>query len=229
MNTIGSAHKNSKLAGMQPHVDDSGNRSGIILELLNSVECDSQRSQRGRASESGVAVGLVNAYLKFCIKKGFIKVKRFPARRYSYLLTPKGFTEKSRLAILHLSNSLTFFRQARTDCAAVFAQAESLGWTRVVLVGISEVAEISMLCALERGTEVVGIIDAGFEGSHFMGVPLMTPAQAAQLTFDGAIVTTIKSAPKAFAEAAADFGIERVLAPSLLAIPLAVLKGAPAQ
>jgi len=195
------------------------------LNLLNSVECDSQRSQRGRASQFGVAVGLVNAYLKFCVKKGYIKVKRFPARRYSYLLTPKGFTEKSRLAIVHLSNSLTFFRQARTDCAAVFVEARRLGWNRVILIGVSEVAEISTLCALECGITIIGIIDPAHQGSHFMGFPLLTLAEAAEYKFDGAIITTITSAPKAFAEAAVSYGRNRVLAPSLLAIPLPVQEG----
>ena len=42
----------------------------IVLGLLESVERDSAQSQRRLAAELGVAVGLINVYLKRCVKKG---------------------------------------------------------------------------------------------------------------------------------------------------------------
>src|ERR1700761_9053707 len=98
----------------------------IVLNLLNSVE-DGASSQRRIADELGIALGLVNAYLKRCVKKGYIKVGQVPARRYAYYLTPKGFTEKSRLTVQYLSDSFSFFRQARADCTHEFALAKQSG------------------------------------------------------------------------------------------------------
>jgi DNA-binding MarR family transcriptional regulator len=72
------------------------------LELLQSVERDGGQSQRRLAAELGIALGLVNAYLKRCIKKGLVKVSAAPARRYAYYLTPHGFAEKSRLTVEYL-------------------------------------------------------------------------------------------------------------------------------
>src|ERR1700733_14491087 len=115
---------------------DGTERSRIVLGLLESVERDGRRTQRHRASEYGVALGLVNAYLNYCIKKGFVKVRKIPARRYFYYLTPKGFAEKSRLTITLISNSLTFFRAARTDYASVFQNFAGRGMTRIVLAGM---------------------------------------------------------------------------------------------
>src|SRR5882757_10140192 len=89
----------------------------IVLGLLNSVEHDGEQSQRRIAAELGIALGLVNAYLKRCVKKGLVKVSEAPARRYAYYLTPKGFNEKSRLTVEYLSSSFIFFRQAKADCA----------------------------------------------------------------------------------------------------------------
>src|SRR5580698_4982266 len=103
---------------------DDADNSRIILNLLESVGRDGGRSQRVWASEMGVALGLVNAYLKFCVRRGYIKVKRIPTQRYFYFLTPRGFAEKSRLTILLLSNSLAFFRQARADCSQVLETAQ---------------------------------------------------------------------------------------------------------
>jgi predicted transcriptional regulator len=67
----------------------------IVLGLLSSVENDGARSQRLIAAELGIALGLVNAYLKRCVKKGLVKVHDVSARPYAYYLTPQGFAEKS--------------------------------------------------------------------------------------------------------------------------------------
>ncbi len=197
-------------------MQQNAEQTRIILELLNSVERNGSESQRSRASDFGIAVGLVNAYIKYCVKKGYVKVKHFPARRYSYLLTPKGFAEKSRLTMAHLSNSLAFFRQARTDCAAMFAVAESRGWKSVILVGATEVAEISMLCAIEKGVRIAGIVTSELTDKTFVGFPLFDSLKAVPFEFDGIVVTDIKRAAEACQEAQSMFGKERVLIPSLL-------------
>src|SRR5436190_22361295 len=93
-------------------ISNDGDEERIVLHLLNSVD-DGAQSQRRIAEELGIALGLVNAYLKRCVKKGFVKVSQAPARRYAYYLTPNGFAEKSRLTVQYLSDSFAFFRQAK--------------------------------------------------------------------------------------------------------------------
>src|ERR1700732_4508586 len=95
----------------------------IMLGLLESVQRGDAHSQRRLASELGIALGLVNAYLKRCITKGLVKVGEAPARRYAYYLTPHGFAEKSRLTVEYLSRSFSFFRRAREDCSSVLKAA----------------------------------------------------------------------------------------------------------
>ena len=89
----------------------------ITLGLLNAVHENETLTQRSAASQLGIALGLTNAYLKRCIKKGLIKVQQIPPNRYAYYLTPQGFAEKSRLTAEFLSGSFTFFRRARNQCA----------------------------------------------------------------------------------------------------------------
>src|SRR6185437_12372638 len=131
-----------KAAQMRRISEDSPESSRIMLGLLDAVEQDRAHSQRHLASELGIALGLVNAYLKRCIKKGLVKVSEAPARRYVYYLTPQGFAEKSRLTVEYLSFSFGFFRQAKEDCARLFDKARSSGKTRVALAGKSDLAEI---------------------------------------------------------------------------------------
>ena len=89
------------------------NESEITLGLLNAVHDNNTITQRSMASDLGIALGLANAYLKRCIRKGFIKVQQIPSNRYSYYLTPQGFAEKTRLTADYLTYSFTFFRRAR--------------------------------------------------------------------------------------------------------------------
>ena len=103
--------------------EETPESSRIMLGLLDAVEQNRAQSQRLLASELGIALGLVNAYLKRCIKKGLVKVRSAPARRYAYYLTPQGFAEKSRLTVDYLSYSFSFFRQAKTDCSELFKTA----------------------------------------------------------------------------------------------------------
>src|SRR5271156_4343904 len=131
----------------------------IVLGLLSSVESDGARSQRRIAAELGIALGLVNAYLKRCVKKGLVKVQDAPARRYAYYLTPQGFAEKSRLTVQYLSDSFSFFRKAKGDCTRVFEDAAARGFKRLVLAGKSDLAEIAILCAVEARATVVAIVD----------------------------------------------------------------------
>src|ERR1700741_1229168 len=120
---------------MERLVEAEQENGRIILGLLSSVESDGARSQRRIAAELGIALGLVNAYLKRCIKKGLVKVHDAPARRYAYYLTPLGFAEKSRLTVEYLSDSFSFFRMAKSDCAAVFEAAKAVGHSRLLLAG----------------------------------------------------------------------------------------------
>src|SRR5450631_2270544 len=107
----------------------------IMLGLLQSVERDGGQSQRRLASELGIALGLVNAYLKRCVKKGLVKASQAPARRYVYYLTPQGFAEKSRLTVEYLSFSFSFFRRAKEECTALIEGAQARGFDRVALIG----------------------------------------------------------------------------------------------
>jgi len=121
----------------------------IVLRLLSSIERDSAITQRKLAGHLGIALGLANAYLRRCIRKGFVKVTRVPLNRYAYYLTPQGFTEKSRLTADYFSASLNFFRRARGDCRALLAQCATDGWSRVALYGAGDLAEIAMLSQVE--------------------------------------------------------------------------------
>lgn len=188
----------------------------IVLGLLNSLDEDGARSQRRIAAELGIALGLVNAYLRRCIKKGLVKVQDAPARRYAYYLTPQGFAEKSRLTVQYLSESFSFFRHAKSDCTAVFEATKAAGCTHLVLAGQSDLAEIAILCALEAGVTIVAVVDSRSILTNFAGVRVAKSLPDVGEPFDAVVITDVVR-PAVTLEAAATYaGDDRVFAPALL-------------
>ena len=72
-------------------------------QLLKSLEQDANLTQRQLSEELGISLGKVNYCLKSLIQRGFVKINNFKNSnhklQYSYLLTPKGIEEKTKLTI----------------------------------------------------------------------------------------------------------------------------------
>lgn len=85
------------------------------LQILNALSDNIAVTQRDLSSGLGIALGLVNSYIKNLIRKGYITVKSIPPRRYAYYLTPKGFSEKTRLTYHLLQDYTRIYRQARAN------------------------------------------------------------------------------------------------------------------
>jgi DNA-binding MarR family transcriptional regulator len=198
--------------------EENPESSRIMLGLLDAVEQDRAQSQRLLAAELGIALGLVNAYLKRCIKKGLVKVRGAPARRYAYYLTPQGFAEKSRLTVEYLSYSFGFFRQAKHDCSELFGVANGLGVQKILLAGESDLAEIAALCSIEHGIEIVGLVQAGASKREFMGAPVFPDFETVTKPFDRVLITGVTDARALSDAAAVRFGADRVLVPELLTV-----------
>jgi DNA-binding MarR family transcriptional regulator len=196
--------------------EDSVEGSRIMLGLLDAVERDRAQSQRHLASELGIALGLVNAYLKRCMKKGLVKVREAPARRYAYYLTPQGFAEKSRLTVEYLSYSFGFFREAKTSCSELFHAAKTAGYDTVLLLGQSDLAEIAALCAIEQGVKIAAVVQKGARQNQFVGLAVFENFDAVPVPFDAIVVTDMTDVHGASEAAIARMGAERVLVPALL-------------
>ncbi len=195
---------------------EESDNARIVLGLLESVERDGAQSQRKLASDLGIALGLVNAYLKRCVKKGLLKIGQVPPRRYAYYVTPHGFAEKSRLTVEYLSTSFSFFRRAREDCSSVIKAAHARGWNRIALIGVSDLAEIATICALEQGVTIAAVVDGEARLDRFVGSPVVRSLDAVPGGFDALVVTDLASTRERMTAAITAIEAERVFVPALL-------------
>jgi len=154
------------------------------------------------------------------VRKGLVKVHEAPARRYTYYLTPQGFAEKSRLTVDFLSTSFSFFRRARSDCMAALEVAKQRQWSRIVLAGGSDLAEIASICAIEGGIAIVAVFDPHTAQTQFVGAPVCRSWDEISAPFDGLMVTDLRTPEATFRAMADRLGIERVIAPALLGISM---------
>src|SRR5262245_24656529 len=171
-----------------PATSADGQQTEITLGVLDAVEQNAQVTQRSVASELGIALGLANAYLKRCMRKGWIKVKQIPPNRYLYYLTPKGFAEKSRLTAEYLGSSFTFFRRARAQLEDAMGACAAQGWKRVALYGKGELTEIGALCNAEFHLDLVVVAPGA--GARVAGVPAVGALGEAG-ALDAVIVTDL--------------------------------------
>jgi DNA-binding MarR family transcriptional regulator len=208
VNTTASSHEAPTLARSA--------EAQITLGMLNAVEENAVLTQRSLARELGIALGLANAYLKRCVTKGYIKVTHAPAKRYAYYLTPTGFAEKSRLTAQYLTISFDFFRLARGQCDALFAECEAQGWTQIALCGTGELAEIAILCADNHDVQLIGVV-AMDDGAGVGRLPLVSDL-AALATPDAVVITDQRTPQQSYDRMVMQLPRERVLAPRLLNI-----------
>jgi DNA-binding MarR family transcriptional regulator len=186
----------------------------ITLGVLNAVHQHEVLTQRTAAHELGIALGLVNAYLKRCARKGFIKIQQAPRNRYMYYLTPQGFAEKSRLTAEYLTQGFKFFGLARQEISQILDQCGREGLCKIAVYKLSDLAEIAVLCAQEADATLI-IIDPDSVRDMYLGIRVVKSiAEAGDI--DAILVTDSANPQKAYEDLCFVFPENRILTPTLL-------------
>ncbi len=176
------------------------------LKMLEAVQQDSRVTQRGLASQLGIALGLANIYVKRMINKGWIKCVNIQPNRISYLITPRGISEKARLTYEFMDYSLHLYGEVRQHLRAVLTDCAAAG-RRVAISGRGEAAELAYLSLKESGLEPVAVFDkAG--GQWFLGMPVRPIAEHTLVEYDLIIVATLDRSGQQMADLL-DAGVPR--------------------
>lgn len=170
------------------------------LQILNELSDNGNTTQRDISTRLGIALGLVNSYIKNLITKGYIKVKSIPPRRYAYYITPKGFAEKTRLTYHFLQNYTRIYREARVSLKTLFNELQARGVKRVVFAGADEVAEIAYLTLQETELELSGIVDEEKAGKKFFGREILPIKNLGSIVHDSIVITSYKKSEKLYKE-----------------------------
>ena len=161
------------------------------FQILDALARNHNLTQRDLSKRVGVALGLVNRYVKRLIKKGYIEVTYIEKNRLNYLLTPKGIKEKSVLTGHYLQRSYKLFVDLRERTARCFQKLAKEGTKRVVFYGTSEVAELAFLSLHSSGLELAGVVDGEPSIEEFCGYQVQSLEDLNNLDYDVLIVTQL--------------------------------------
>jgi DNA-binding MarR family transcriptional regulator len=160
--------------------------------LISEIAKEESLSQRELAQRLGIALGLVNSYLKNLVAKGYVRVRNFPRNRYAYLLTPQGVAEKTRLAYQHLQYFTNLYTITRQDFIDLFRSLNSRKVQNVIFCGLDEVTEIAYLSLLETDIRLVAVMDDDAVGKDFFGFPVVGIAEGLRVSHQVVVLTSLK-------------------------------------
>jgi DNA-binding MarR family transcriptional regulator len=160
------------------------------LQILDELSTNDSLTQRDLSGRLGIALGLVNSYIKNLVAKGYITVKAIPPKRYAYYLTPKGFTEKTRLTYHLFQDYTRIYREARENFKNLFRELEKKNKRQIIFAGADEVAEIAYITLQETDLNLVGVLDNEKAGEFFFNRTIKPLKNAADTDCDIIVVTS---------------------------------------
>ena len=163
------------------------------LQLLEEIDNNHSPSQRDLAQKLNISLGLVNSFIKRLATKGYVKITTIPRNRVKYILTPKGFAEKSRLTYEFIQYSFHFYKRAIRDIERLLNDFQKKGVKKVVFYGANDLAEIAFISLRGTDIQLIGVADDQKQGKDFLGFTVKSITELKKAGFDRIIVTTIDS------------------------------------
>jgi DNA-binding MarR family transcriptional regulator len=163
----------------------------ISLRLLDELTKEPLITQRALAARLGIALGLVNAYVKRLYKKGYIKIKNLPKNRIKYIITPKGFTEKARLTYNYMHRSINYFKDVRHKIEHTYTTMMSSGVKNILLWGDGEIAELCYISTRGLPLKIVGVVADRRIENAFFGHHIYSLADVNEIDYDAILVSSM--------------------------------------
>ena len=89
------------------------------FNVLRRIRNDPESSQREMAKDLGFSLGKLNYCLKALKKKGLVKINNFKKNphkvNYIYVLTPKGFAEKTKLTVNFMKRKMNEYDELKKE------------------------------------------------------------------------------------------------------------------
>ncbi len=89
------------------------------FEILRKIDKNPKASQRQLAQDLGFSLGKLNYCLKALQKKGLVKVNNFKKSKnkinYLYVLTPAGFSIKTKLTVNFMKRKMKEYDELKSE------------------------------------------------------------------------------------------------------------------
>jgi DNA-binding MarR family transcriptional regulator len=163
------------------------------LQFLEEIEQNPKVSQRELSNKFGIALGMANACIKRMARRGLIKLTGIPPRRIAYYLTPKGFTEKTKLTLNFFSYNIHHYAEMKKRIGEILLEMQNSGVKRVAFCGVNDEMEVAYITLQGLDMKLVGILDDENNwGKEIFGYKVIGPGAVKSLNPDAILITSMR-------------------------------------
>ena len=110
------------------------------FELVNIVGAKLDANQRDLSKQLDISLGMTNLLIRRLIAKGYIRIRQLNKKKTHYILTPKGFAEKTRKSINYTLKTIRSIGLIRAQLNAVLLDLYGRGERIFLILGESDLA-----------------------------------------------------------------------------------------
>ena len=135
------------------------------LKVIDEIAREKNLTQRELSSRTKLSLGAVNLILKRLAKRGLVKTLNLNPRKVEYLITPKGFAEKTKKSYNYILKTVDLVKQVKAAIAKIVLEEFNNGQKKFVILGHDDLADIIELAlkgfAYARVNDLAEIKDKG--------------------------------------------------------------------
>ncbi len=112
------------------------------LKIIEEISQNQNLTQRKISHRLGLSLGMTNLILKRLVNKGYVKVKGLNRRKVQYILTPKGFAEKTKRSYRYFLKTIYSLQEMKKKIQHLVLMEYEKDQTHFVILGGGELADI---------------------------------------------------------------------------------------
>ena len=112
------------------------------LKIIEEIGRSRDLTQRKISHRLDLSLGMTNLILKRLVNKGYIKVKGLNRRKVQYILTAKGFAEKTKKSYRYFLKTIHSLQEMKKKIQRLILMEYKQGKTDFVILGDNELADI---------------------------------------------------------------------------------------
>jgi len=112
------------------------------LRIIEEICKERNLTQRDLSKRTKLSLGAVNLILKRLVQRGIVKTKNLNPKKVEYILTPKGFSEKTKKTYNYVLKTVSLVKFVREEIAKIVLEEYNRGQKKFVILGKDDLADI---------------------------------------------------------------------------------------
>lgn len=111
-------------------------------KVIEEISRGQDLTQRELSRRTNLSLGAINIILKRLVKRGAVKTTDLNSKKVEYILTPKGFAEKTRKSYNYLLKTVDLVKHVKEEIAKIVLEEYNHGQKKFVILGNDELVDI---------------------------------------------------------------------------------------